>query len=102
MTDEFDLEGFRRTLENDLKSGRENFNGKYAKEITQLAGLSREQIESIAPGISDLHTYDALITVVKAASRYNVANAELKAQIEKLGKIAVKIAKKVPGLAALF
>jgi len=102
VSDEFDLEGFKGRLKEDLKRGREAFKGKYAKELNELAGLSRNEIDAITPGVEDLQAYDALITVVKDASRSNLANAQLKQRIETLGSLAVKVAKKVPSLAALF
>ena len=51
---------------------------------------------------ADLQKYDELITVVREASRVNLEQAALKAQIIKLGETAVTIAKRVPTLAALF
>lgn len=102
MSNEFDLEAFETDLDATLRRGREAFRGKYKQELDELAGLSRQEIDLITPGITDLETYDQLITVVKEASRTNLAQAQLKQQIEKLGKVAVKIAKRVPSLATLF
>ena len=102
MADDFDPEEFKRRLKEQLKASREAFDGKYKDELSQLAGLSRTEIDAITPGITDLQIYDALIAVVKEASRVNLAQAELTTQIKKLGDIAVAIAKKVPTLAALF
>jgi hypothetical protein len=96
------LADFERDLQNALKSSHEAFVGQYAAEINALAGLSREEIDALAPGTTDLETYDKLMTVVKEASRKNLAQAQLKARIEDLGDIAIEIAKKVPKLAALF
>jgi hypothetical protein len=102
MADDFDPEEFKRRVKEQLNASREAFDGKYKDELTQLAGLSRAEIDALTPGITDLQTYDALIVVVKEASRVNLAQAELKTQIEKRGDIAMTIAKMVPTLAAIL
>ena len=102
MAETFDPEAFRKRLREQLKASREAFDGAYATELEQLSGLSRSEVDAITPGQLDMQKYDALITLVKEASRVNLAQAELKSQIEKLGKIAVGIAKKVPSLAAIL
>lgn len=102
MSNGFDLGAFEADLEDTLERGRVAFEGKYAKELNELAGLSRAEIDAITPNITDLQKYDELITVVKEASRVNLAQAQLKQQIEKLGGLAVKIAKRVPSLATIF
>lgn len=102
MADDFDPEEFKRRLKEQLKASREAFDGKYKEELSKLAGLSREEIDAISPGITDIQIYDALISVLKEASRVNLAQAELGKQIRKLGNIAIAIAKKVPTLATLL
>jgi len=97
-----DIEAFRRSLREDLAKNREAFEGKYKAELDELLGLSREEIDRLTPGTTDLATYDQLISVVKEASRANVEQAELKARIEELGDIGVAIAKRVTALAGLF
>jgi hypothetical protein len=104
MTDEFefDLEGFEEDLDTTLANGRKAFTGRYKDELNALSGLSKEEIDAISLGITDLQKYDELITVVKEASRVNLEQAALKAQIIKLGVIAVTIAKRIPSLAAIL
>lgn len=102
MSNGFDLGAFEKDLDETLARGREAFEGLYKDELNALAGLSRAEIDAITPDTTDLQKYDELITVVKEASRVNLAQANLKRQIEKLGSVAVDIAKKVPSLAALF
>ena len=102
MPNEFDLDAFEEDLDATLKRGRDAFKGKYRKELSLLAGLSRAEVDAITPGTTDLRKYDELITVVKEASRVNLTQAQLKRQIEKLGSVAIEIAKRVPSLAALF
>lgn len=95
-------EEFERRLREKMTENRAAFEGRYADEINSLMGLSREEIDLITPDVTDLEVYDQLTTVVKEASRVNMATAELKTRIEELGSIAVKISQKVPSLAALF
>ena len=91
-------EELERELEEILQKSREAFAGKYKDKIDALLGLSRDDIDAITPGTTDLEVYDVLIEVVKQASRQNISQAELKVRIEQLGSIALKIAEKVPGL----
>ena len=65
-------------------------------------GLSRDEIDAITPDATDLQAYDQLISVVKQASRHNLNQAELVNRIKALGGVAVTIAKKSAGLAAMF
>jgi hypothetical protein len=97
-----DLDSFKRALRDRMKKNREAFEGKYGEQLNELLGLSREEIDAITPGVTDLEIYDQLITVVKEASRANLRQATLKAQIEALGGVAVEIAKKTGSLAKLF
>lgn len=102
MTFKFDMTGFDNDLQEDLRRGREAFEGTYKNELKALAGLSREQIDAMTPDSTDVETYDALIAIVKDASKKNLAQAALKANIEKLGAVGIRIAKKVTGLAGIF
>lgn len=97
-----DLTAFKKNLKKDLEAGRKAFEGKYASEINDLMGLSREEIDAITPGMDDLQAYDQLITVVKLASRHNLSQAQLADNIKALGDVAVAIAKKTKKLAALL
>jgi hypothetical protein len=85
-----------------MKKNREAFEGKYADQLNGLLGLSRDEIDAITPGTTDLEIYDQLIAVVKEASRSNLTQAQLKSQIKALGETAVAIAKKVGSLAAIL
>jgi hypothetical protein len=96
-----DMAAFKRDLENDLRAGRAAFEGKYASQIKELMGLSREEIDAIAPDNSDLLMYDQLIAVVKQASKHNISQAALANNIKALGDVAVSIARKSAQLAAL-
>lgn len=78
------------------------FNGLYQKELNDLLGLSKAEIDAITPGTTDLQTYSVLIKVVEKASKENMNQAELIDHIKDLGEVAVKIAKKLPSFAALL
>lgn len=95
-------EEFKKKMKEIMKENREAFEGEFKKELNDLMGLSRAEIDLITPDTTDLEIYDQLITVVKAASRVNLTQAELKDRIKDLGDIAVKIAKKIPKLANIF
>jgi hypothetical protein len=97
-----DIEEFKRRLREKMIENREAFEGQYKNEINGLMGLSKSEIDAITPDVTDLEIYDQLISVVKEASRVNLAQAQLKARIEELGNVAVEIAKKVPSLAAIL
>lgn len=96
-----DMAAFKSDLSNDLKAGREAFEGKYGAEVNELMGLSRDEIDKITPDGTDLQVYDQLVAVVKQASRHNISQAELTKNIKALGEIAVSIARKSAKLAAL-
>lgn len=95
-------EEFRKRLREKMEENRKIFEGKFKDELNGLMGLSKEEIDAVTPGTIDLLMYDQLITVVKEATNANLAQAELKVQIEELGEIAIKIAKKVPKLSMLL
>ena len=95
-------EEFRKRLREKMEENRKIFEGKFKDELNGLMGLSKEEIDAVTPGAIDLLMYDQLITVVKEATKANLVQAELKEQIEELGEIAIKIAKKVPKLSMLL
>lgn len=97
-----DIEEFKRKLREKMAENRQAFEGEYGEQLTDLMGLSKSQVDAITADTTDMQVYDQLITVVKEASRVNLAQAELKQRIEELGAVAVEIAKKVPSLAALI
>lgn len=78
------------------------FNGKYKDELNALSGLSREEIDAVCPSTTDLKTYNVLTKVVEQASKENWTQGKLVENIQNLGDIAVKIAKKIPQLRNLL
>lgn len=97
-----DIRAFRKDVKNDLRAGREAFEGEFADELNELMGLSRDEIDAITPDATDLQEYDRLIAVVKQASRHNLSQAQLADNIRALGDVAVRIAKKSGKLATLL
>jgi hypothetical protein len=49
-----------------------------------------------------MQTYQVLIEIVEKASKDNLAQAQLISKIKGLGASAIKLAKKIPGWAALL
>ena len=95
-------ETFSERLKRRAAENKQAFEGQYKSEIKSLLGLSKSEIDALTPDTTDLETYDQLITVVKEASRANLQQAELKNRILSMGELAVKIANKVPSLAAIL
>jgi predicted house-cleaning noncanonical NTP pyrophosphatase (MazG superfamily) len=95
-------EEFKKKLKKKLEENRKAFKGKYSEQLNELLGLSKEEIDSITPDMTDLEIYSNLISLVKEATKSNLKQAQLVKQITDLGEVAVQIAKKVPSLAALF
>jgi hypothetical protein len=96
------VEEWRKRVRQALKNADASFRGEYASELKDLLGLSQEEIDRLTPDATDLAVYHQLITVVEEASRSNVSQAQLRSQIKGLGAMAVQIAKKVTGLAAIL
>lgn len=78
------------------------FDGVYKKELNDLVGLSKDEIDSVVPGTMDLRVYSVLVKVVEKASRDNESQAQLVENIKALGDIGVKIARKIPQLRNLL
>lgn len=93
---------FQQRVREALRRADEAFRGGWGAEIEELLSLSRAKIDAITPDEVDLQTYDELIAVVREASRLNISQGELRSRIMALGDIAVKIAKKAPGLAKIL
>ena len=73
------------------------FSGQYLKELEQLKELTDAEIASVLPNTTNID-----IEVVGDASKKNMEQAELVSKIKNLGNVAIKLAKKIPGLAVLF
>lgn len=78
------------------------FDAQYANELKQLKGLSTEEINAILPDTNSAQVYQELISLVEKASKENMAQAQLISNIKKLGDVAIKIAKKIPGFDKLL
>lgn len=93
---------FRESVRRAFEHSDAAFRGQYADAVNELLALSRADVDQITPGAADLVTYDRLISVVKEASRSNLAQADLKRRIEDLGSTAIGIARMVPSLGRLL
>tara|TARA_R110002073_G_scaffold108336_9_gene243691 strand:+ start:121147 stop:121428 length:282 start_codon:yes stop_codon:yes gene_type:complete len=78
------------------------FSGQYKDQLNELLGLSKSELDSLTPDTKGMSVYSKLIKVVEQASKDNLAQADLINNIKSLGDLAVKIAKKVPALAAIL
>lgn len=85
-----------------FKEADKAFDGKFNKELNDLMGMSRSEIDAITPDTTDLRVYNVLLEVVKEASQKNIKKADLIKDIKELGEVAVTIAKKIPSLAKLL
>lgn len=92
----------KKKFEDLFEQADQAFNGEYGDELNALHGLSKDEIDSVVPGTTDLATYSVLLKVVSDASTKNLSQAELISNIKSLGDIAVTIAKKVPQFAVLL
>jgi hypothetical protein len=93
---------YLRQLEADADQIDTAFQGMYKTQIQGLYALSKEEVDSIAPGTTDLKIYAQLISIVERASAQNIAETELVGQIRALGDIGIRIAKLVPSLGRLL
>ena len=98
----FDPDFAKKVFDQTIKETRDAFDGEYAEQLRELGALSPADIDAITPDHRDVEEYHKLMAVVKAASANNVKNAQLADQIRQLGSVAVEIANKVPGLAAIL
>lgn len=97
-----DRDAYRNQVRADAMEHRLKFDQQYRQEVQGLMGLTADELLNITPETTKLIALEELITVVKDATSSNLAQAELKNRILRLGETAVSIAKKVPKLAKLF
>ncbi|KJY87272.1 hypothetical protein AB4516_15175 [Vibrio sp. 10N.222.54.F12] len=86
------LEDLDKLLSDDFETIEATFNGRYGAELTKLSGLSITELKNIHTAVNIVE-YEKLKAVVLRASQQNLSQAELKARIHALGKVAVEIAK---------
>jgi hypothetical protein len=98
-----EIDDFRKELQEELRRNQSIFNeSENKKYLDRIQALSQAEVSAIVPKGTDSAVYNNLITVLKAATRHNVQQAELVAQIKQLGKSAVDLARLVPQLAPLL
>jgi hypothetical protein len=98
MATQSELDAFDKMIQNDAARVDAAHDGVYAQQIATLLSLSGQLDTAGTIGIVPTAEYSNLVGVVEAASAANLSQAELAVRIQKLGRVAVDIAKKVPGL----
>lgn len=88
-------EEFDKAVQDALDHNKAALMGSYSKQLGDLLKLSDTQLSAIIPDVSKTETYNNLISVVKEASRANVAQADMLKKVSALGQDALKIAKLV-------
>ncbi len=78
------------------------FDETYQKELGELKGMTKDEIDALCPDTTAEETYLALIALVEEASTQNLSQAQLIGRIKDLGDIAIKLAKKIPSFAKLL
>ena len=85
-----DLEARLRTAS---KSAADKADEQFATELAALKGMSKSDLETLRPKVSDAAALDLLIAAVETATKNNEDIAQLKSRLETLGENVVKIAK---------
>ena len=96
-----DLDRLFADMEAAAERAEQALNGKFEQAARELRSLDPETIRDITPDTTDEATYEKLMVIVQEASARNVSQAKLVERIRELGQIAVRIARKVPALAAM-
>lgn len=66
-----------------------------AEELNSLRRMTRTDLETLRPKITDQKAYDELIAIVEEASSKNMDLALLQQRLEKLGSNVVQVGKEV-------
>jgi hypothetical protein len=76
--------------------------GSYAEAVQELNDMASQATSAGAIATGDAQAYAQLLAVVQAAASSNLSQAELKDRITGLGDAAVRIARRIQGLASIF
>lgn len=98
MATQAELDAFDKMIQQDAANVDAAHDGLYARQIADLLALSGQLETTGTIGVVPTVDYSKLVGVVEAASAMNISQAELSSRIQSLGRVAVEIAKKVPGL----
>ena len=98
----YEFAEFEEEMREAFQKSRDAFEGRFAGELEELLCLSGEELSAIIPDTMDLWIYDALIVLVKDASRRNYSEADFKSKVENLGSVAIDIATLCPKLHRFF
>lgn len=80
------------------KQSKKKADEELADALQTVKGMTRADLESLRPKVSNQEEYARLITAVEEATARNESIADLKARIEKLGPAALDLAKEVSKL----
>lgn len=76
--------------------------GAYADAVQELSSMANQATTAGAIPLGDAQVYAQLLAVVQQAGAANLSQAQLKDRITGLGDAAVRIARRIQGLAAIF
>jgi len=82
-------------FEEKIKTAGKIVEEKNADFLQKLKGLTEEEIKTIVPQGTSAEEYKALIKEVQEATEKNLAQAQLITNIQSLGDVAIRIAKKI-------
>ena len=102
MATQKELDEFDAMFADDVKTITVGGTGPYAEAVQDLLHLSGQAETAGTIAVTPTEIYSQLIALVQRASAMNLSQAQLKDRIVTLGTTAVRIAKKVEGLATLF
>ncbi len=78
------------------------FENQYAGILDDLKGLSKNEVDELALNTTNREAYEQLLQIVEEAAAKNLKMAQLTSKIKQLGDVAVRIARKVPGLGQML
>jgi len=92
------MNDYENDFDDAFSEADKEFKSKYKNILEGMRGYSPEELQEITPNMEDKETLKQLIAVMQEATDKNLATAELRKKILKLGDNAVKIAGKIPSL----
>lgn len=85
-----------------FKKADASFDANFQEALSQLKGLSCEELSKIIPETDTIEVYQSLISIVEDAIQKNISQAELVNKIKQLGSTAQSIIKRIPAIAKLL
>ena len=88
----------KKKLKKKSRLARKRADALLKGELNALKRATKADFDAMRPKITAKATYDKLLAEVRAATRRNESIAKLKNRIQKLGRVGVRLAKRVAGL----